>query len=428
MASTMFIMTEPVTEAGKPQSMARFWVVFAGQAFSLFGSRLVQFTLVWWLTQESGSASVLALASIMALLPQVIVGPFAGSLVDRWSRRILLIVSDGMIALAIVFLALLYSWGIVEIWHVYALMLFRALLGAFQWPAFQASTSLMVPKEQLSRVAGFNQSLQGLVSILAPPLGALLFDVLPIEYILAIDVATAFFAIGPLLFVTIPQPPRAPDAEGGWRSVLADMREGMRFVWDWKGLRFIMGMSMIINLVITPGFSLLPSVVTVHFGGGAIELAYLQSAGGIGMIAGGLLLGVWGGFKNRMTTAFSALAVGGLFIVLFGFVPGSMLLLAVAAFFLFSALNSMANGTFFAAMQAAIPPEMQGRVFTLLMSFSALMAPLGLAIAGPVADIIGAMTWFILGGATLTLMGVLGFFIPAIMNLEKDAPNAAPEE
>jgi DHA3 family macrolide efflux protein-like MFS transporter len=424
----MYIMTEPATLAGKPQSMARFWVVFAGQAFSLFGSRLVQFTLVWWLTQESGSASVLALASIMALLPQVIVGPFAGSLVDRWSRRLVLIVSDGMIALAIVFLALLYAWGVVEIWHVYVLMLFRALLGAFQWPAFQASTSLMVPKEQLSRVAGFNQSLQGLVSILAPPLGALLFDVLPIQYILAIDVATALFAIGPLFFVSIPQPPRALDAEGGWRSVLDDMKEGMRFVWDWKGLRFIMGMSMIINLVISPGFVLLPIVVTDHFGGGAIELAYLQSAGGIGMIAGGLLLGVWGGFKSRVVTAFSALAVGGIFIVLFGFVPGSMLLLAVAAFFLFSALNSMANGTFFAAMQAAIPPEMQGRVFTLLMSFSAAMAPLGLAIAGPVADIIGAMTWFVIGGATLTLMGVLGFFIPAIMNLEKDAPNAAPEE
>ena len=421
-------MTEPVTEDGMPRSMARFWVVFGGQAFSLFGSRLVQFTLVWWLTQESGSASVLALASIMALLPQVLVGPFAGSLVDRWSRRVVLIVSDGMIALAIVFLALLYSWGVVEIWHVYVLMLFRSLLGAFQWPAFQASTSMMVPKEQLSRVAGFNQSLQGLVSILAPPLGALLFEVLPIEYILAIDVTTALFAISPLLVIAVPQPPRAPDAEGGWRSVLEDMREGMRFVWDWKGLRFIMGMSMVINLVINPGFSLLPLVVADHFGGGAIELAYLQSAGGIGMILGGILLGVWGGFKNRVVTAFSALIVGGLFIVLFGFVPGSMLLLAVAAFFMFSTTNSMANGTFFAAMQASIPPEMQGRVFTLLMSLSAAMAPVGLAIAGPVADLIGARTWFVIGGATLTLMGVLGFFIPAIMNLERDAPNAAPEE
>ena len=102
-----------------------------------------------------------------------------------------------------------------EIWHVYALMLFRALLGAFQWPAFQASTSMMVPKEQLSRVAGFNQSLQGLVAILAPPLGALLFEILPIQYILAIDVATALFAISPLLVIAVPQPPRPPEAQGG---------------------------------------------------------------------------------------------------------------------------------------------------------------------------------------------------------------------
>ena len=206
------------------------------------------------------------------------------------------------------------------------------------------------------------------------------------------------------------------------------MREGMRFVWDWKGLRIIMGMSMVINLVITPGFILLPIVVTAHFGGGAIELASLQSAGGVGMIAGGILLGIWGGFKNRVVTAFSALIAGGICIILFGFVPGSMLLLAVASFFLFSTTNSMASGTFFAAMQGSIPPEMQGRVFTLLMSLSGAMAPIGLAIAGPVADIIGARTWFVIGGVALSLMGGLGFFIPAIMNLERDAPKATPEE
>jgi DHA3 family macrolide efflux protein-like MFS transporter len=169
-------------------------------------------------------------------------------------------------------------------------------------------------------------------------------------------------------------------------------------------------------------------VVTDHFGGGAIELASLQSAGGVGMIVGGLVLGVWGGFKNRVVTAFSALIVGGIFILLFGFVPGSMFLLAITAFFLFSTTNSMANGTFFAAMQASIPPEMQGRVFTLLMSFSAAMAPLGLAIAGPVADLIGVRTWFVIGGVSLSLMGVSGFFIPAIMNLERDAPNVVSEE
>jgi DHA3 family macrolide efflux protein-like MFS transporter len=336
-----------------------------------------------------------------------------------------LIISDGAIAVAIIILAFLYSWNLIKIWHIYVLMFVRAFLGAFQWPAFQASISMMVPKKQLSRVAGFNQSLQGLVSILAPPLGALLFEILPIEHILAIDVATAFFAISPLFFISVPQPERIVDIKAGWGSVLADMKEGIRFVWNWRGLRIIMGMSMIINLVINPGFSLLPLVITNHFHGGAIELAYLQSAGGIGMIAGGVLLGVWGGFSNRVVTAFSSLIVGGVFIIVFGLVPGTMLLLAIVSFFIFSTTNSMANGTFFAVMQAIIPHEIQGRVFTLLMSLSGAMAPLGLAIAGPVADIIGAQTWFIIGGGCLTLMGISGFFIPSIINMEKDAPNFA---
>lgn len=129
--------------------MARFFTIFRGQAFSLFGSRLVQFSIVWWLTEESGSASVLAFASIMALLPQVLIAPFAGALVDRWNRRVVMIVADGLIALAIVALAFLYAQGVVEFWHIYALMLVRSAGGAFHWPAMQASTTLMVPKKNL---------------------------------------------------------------------------------------------------------------------------------------------------------------------------------------------------------------------------------------------------------------------------------------
>jgi DHA3 family macrolide efflux protein-like MFS transporter len=415
-------MAIPQVDAESERSMMKFWVVFTGQAFSLFGSRLVQFTLVWWLTKTSGSASVLAFASIMALLPQVLLGPFAGSLVDRWNRRVVLIVSDGAIAVAIFVLSLLYTMGSVEIWYIYGLMFIRALLGAFQWPAFQASTSLMVPKEQLSRVAGFNQSLQGLVNIIAPPLGALLFDVLPIQFILAIDIATAIFAIGPLFFISVPQPLRATDDAMGLRSVLIDMREGMRFIWDWKGLRLIMGMSMVINLLATPGFSLLPILVTNHFGGGATELALLQSAGGLGMIGGGLLLGVWGGFKKRIVTAFYGIIFAGFSLVVLGLTPGSMFLLAIASLFAFMMTNAISNGTFFSIMQSTIPPGMQGRVFTLLMSLSAGMTPVGLAIAGPVADILGERIWFVAGGFIFLLMGVVGYFTPAIINLEESAP------
>jgi Na+/melibiose symporter-like transporter len=163
------IMGVETNDGQQSKLMARFLVIFAGQAFSLFGSRLVQFSLVWWLTATSGSASTLAFASIMALLPQVLLGPFAGTLVDRWNRRRVMIVADGLLALVIVALGLLYAWGGVQIWHVFIAMFLRSLLGAFHWPAMQTATTMMVPEEHLSRVAGLNQSLQGLSNIVAPP-------------------------------------------------------------------------------------------------------------------------------------------------------------------------------------------------------------------------------------------------------------------
>jgi len=383
---------------------------------------LVQFALVWWLTMASGSASVLAFASIMAVLPQVLLGPFAGTLVDRWNRRTILMISDGLIALAIVVLALLFAQGAVQIWHIYVLMAIRSLGGAFQWPAMQASTTLMVPEKHLSRISGINQSLQGLANIVAPPLGALLLELMPIQNILAIDVSTAILAIGPLFFMSIPQPHRE-EAEGR-PSVLADLREGFRFVWGWKGLMAIVGMALVINLLTSPAFSLLPLLVTHHFNGGAIELAWLQSANGVGMILGGILLGVWGGFKSRIKTAMFALGITGACLLVFGFTPGSAFFLAVGLIFVFGAMNSIANASFFALLQSTVPADIQGRVFTLMMSLTMSMTPVGLALAGPVADLMGIRIWYVVAGAVMTLMSIGAFFIPTIMRIEEENPNS----
>lgn len=396
-----------------------FMVIFAGQAFSLFGSRLVQFALVWWITETTGLASTLAFASIVAMLPQVLLGPFAGALVDRWNRKTVMMVSDSFIALVVVALAFLYGTGTIQLWHVFIAMFIRSLGGAFQWPAMQATITMMVDRESLSRVAGMNQSLQGLAAIVAPPLGAFLMQVIPIQTILLIDVATAVLAVGSLFFIKVPQPSRELTEVLGLKTILSDMREGAVFVWRWKGLRIIMGMSMLINFLMNPAFSLLPLVVTNHFDGGAIELGWLQSANGVGMIAGGLLLGAWGGFRKRIVTAMTSLVISGVFIEAFSFMPPEMFLVAVGCVFMFAVFNAMANGTFFSSIQAAIPPEMQGRVFTILMSLSGGMTPIGLAFAGPVSDSLGLLIWFRIGGFVLALMGAAAFFIPAVMNLEE---------
>lgn len=400
------------------RSMVSFSIIFIGQAFSLFGSRLVQFALVWWLTRTSGSASVLAFASIMALVPQVFIGPFAGILIDRWNRRITMIVADTFIALLIIILAFLFATGKIHIWHLYVVMFLRSIGGAFHWPAMQATTTLMVPKEHLSRFAGLNQSLQGLANIVAPPLGALLLEILPIHNIMVIDVGTAILAIIPLFIFFIPQPHRMEAEVKGWRSVLIDLREGLLYVWNWVGLRLIMAMAMIINLLINPAFAILPILVIKHFHGGALELAWLQTANGIGMILGGLTLGIWGGFKKRIVTAMMAIILAGIFVIVVGLTPSTLFLLAGGGLFGFSFMNSIANGIFFASMQAIVPPEIQGRVFTLLISLSTGMTPLGLAIAGPVADSLGERVWFMIGGLSFIIMGISSFFIPAIMNIE----------
>jgi DHA3 family macrolide efflux protein-like MFS transporter len=416
-------MSEQAEESIQVKSMTRFAIVFIGQAFSLFGSRLVQFALVWWLTMESGSASVLAFASIMAILPQVLLGPFAGTLVDRWNRRTILMVSDGVIALAVVVLALLFAQGSVQVWHIYVLMAVRSLGGAFQWPAMQASTSLMVPEEHLSRISGLNQSLQGLANIVAPPLGALLLELIPIQNILVIDVSTAILAIGPLFFISIPQPRREVSAESR-PSVLVDLKEGFRFVWGWKGLMMIVGMALVINLLTSPAFSLLPILVTNHYNGGAIELAWFQSANGVGMITGGILLGVWGGFKSRIRTAMSAMIIMGGGLLIFSFLPGDAFLLGVGLLFVFGTMNSIANASFFALLQATVPADIQGRVFTMMMSLIMSMTPVGLALAGPVADLLGLRIWYTMAGVVMMIMSVGALFVPTIRRLEEESPNS----
>src|SRR4030043_1989980 len=228
----------------KPKSWApRFFTIWTGQAFSLFGSQLVSFAVIWWLTQTTGSATVLATASLVGLLPQVILGPFTGTLVDRWSRRLTMIVADSLIALATILLAVLFAIGHVQIWQVYALLFIRSVCGGFHWPAMQASTTLMVPKEHLARIQGLNQMLQGGMSIASAPIGALLLVLLPMQGILAIDVFTAMLAIIPLFFFQVPQPARSdllPEANGK-STFKQDFMAGLSYVWGWPGLFLIGG-------------------------------------------------------------------------------------------------------------------------------------------------------------------------------------------
>ncbi len=398
-----------------------FFIVWSGQVFSLLGSGLVQFALVWWLTQTTGSAVVLATSTLAAILPGVFLGPFAGALVDRWNRRLVMIVADSAIAVLTIFLALLYWRGVIQPWHVFVILFLRALGGVFHYNAMSASTSLMVPEKHLARVAGLNQTLQGVMNIATPPLGALLLGLLQMYYVLAIDVVTAAIAVTALLFVAIPQPQRKEPAEAvSPRLLLRDVREGLRYVMAWPGMVAILLMAMVINFLFVPASTLMPLLITNHFHGGAWHLGTIESFWGIGAVVGGLVLSVWGGFRRKVFTSMAGLIGMGAGALLTGLAPGTSFTLAVAGYALAGVMNPITNGPLMAFLQSRVAPEMQGRVFSLVQSGCGAMMPLGTLVAAPVANWLGIPAWFIAAGVVTAAMGLLGFAIPVIANIERD--------
>jgi len=421
---------EIVNDASKGWA-TRFFVIWTGQAFSLVGSSLVQFALVWWMTSQTGSATVLATATLFALLPQILLGPFVGALVDRWNRRWIMILADTGIALATGLLIFLFATNRVQVWHIYVIMLLRSLGGAFHSPAMSASVTLMVPGKHLTRLAGLNQTLQGVVNLFAPPLGALLIGLLPLQGVLAIDIGTAALAIIPLFFIPIPNPPRqSVQVEGGAvkTSYWQDLRQGLLYVVKWPGLLGVILMAMLLNFLLVPGGSLTPLLVTKVFGKGVVELGWTDTLFGAGMIAGGMVLGAWGGFKRKIHTSLMGVLGISLGVILIGIAPSNQFFVLLIAMFILGFTQVFANGPLGAIFQSAVDHDMQGRVFSLVNAGATAMMPLSLMIAGPLSDWLGLRVWYWVGGVLCLAVTAVAFFTPAIIHVEDQRKTAAVEE
>ncbi len=417
-------MTKTIPEEDQvPTKWARpFFTIWTGQAISLLGSQMVQFALIWWLTKTTGSAIVLTTASLVGLLPAVILGPFVGALVDRWNRRKILLISDSGIALITLGLAYIFYIGWAKVWMIYLVVFLRAIGGGFHGPAMTASTSLMVPDKHLTRVQGINQTLNAGLNIISAPLGALFLEILDVKGVLLIDAGTALFAIIPLFFIAIPQPVNhlLSQKENLVASVWEDFLAGLKYVMGWPGLRFILIMALSINMIISPAFSLLPLVVKEHFGGGALELGWFNSAFGVGAVIGGVTLSIWGGFKNKkMFTTLLGLVGLSLGLMIMGSAPGSLMWLGIFGVLITGIFLPITNGPISAVLQANVEPSMQGRVFTLVQSLATAMIPLGLIIAGPLSEFLNIQIWYIVGGIVSLVFGVSGRFSKTLLNLEE---------
>lgn len=403
-----------------------FFPIWIGQALSSIGSAIAQFALVWWLTDLTGSAAVLATATTVAMLPQILLGPLAGTLVDRWNRRLVMIVADGFIALLSIWLAWLFWQHSLQIWHVYVIMLGRALGGIFHHPAMHASTTMMVPKAHLSRVQGLNQALVGAVNVIGPPLGALALALLALHQVMLIDVFTAMIAILPLFFVRIAEPERKP-TDVGARAVVNDMVAGLRYVRGFPGMLAVIAVALGLNFLGAPTWTLLPLYVRNVFGGDAAGLSMVQSAFGIGLISGGLALTAWGGLRSRINTGFGAFALMGLAVLGIGAAPATALWSVALGWFVFAFFNAIGNGTFMALLQGAVAPEMQGRVVSVVQSAANLAIPLGLALATPVVERFGLRSWYLASGVITALACLWALSSRAVRRLDDVVIPGEPE-
>lgn len=394
-----------------------FWILWGGQSLSLFGSQAVQFALIWWLTAESGSAAILSIGTLLGLLPPIVLGPFIGALVDRWSRKAVMLAADGLVAVSSLALAWLFFTGQAAIPHVLGLLFVRALGAAFHGPAMTASTTLMVPEKHFTKIQGINQSLQGLLTIGAAPLGAILLASMPMTGVMLIDVVTALPAILPLIWIRVPRPNRSAVNVIG-NSIWNETRAGFRYLLSLPGHRVLVGMTALINALLVPAFSLLSLLVLERLGGAA-QFAWLSSSLGVGMIAGGIALGAWGGFQRRIVTALAGMIALGMAVIAVGVTPAGSFAWALVSMSCVGLIAPLINGPVYAILQATIAPDYQGRVFAVVTSLSTAVAPLGLLVAAPLAEIAGVGVWYLAGGIVCVAMGVAGFFVPALMRIEK---------
>jgi MFS transporter, DHA3 family, macrolide efflux protein len=412
------VLSSPAHKDAEAQagSLRPFFVLWGGQALSLIGSQSVQFAVVWWLNVETGSAAVLATASFFALMPQVLLGPLLGAFVDRHNRQRVMLLADGGVAAASLVLAGLFAAGMATPAAIYALLFVRSIGNGLHTPAMLATTSLMLPSDMLVRIQGANQALQGGMMIIAAPIGALLLTLLPMPGVMLVDVATAAFAIVPLLILTLPNPSREPSEASGWRALMRDLREGVRDLRRRHGHAALVAIAAAINLWLVPAFALLPLLVSAELDGGAGRLATMSSVFGLGILAGGALLGAWGGFRKRITTAIAALGGLGLAVLSVGFSTAGWP--ATAAMLAVGLMLPLVNGPIMAILQTTIEPHMQGRFFSMMTSVAMLAAPIGLMLAGPMAELLGVRSWFIGGGIVCIIMAGAMTQIRSILSIE----------
>ncbi|MEL7608792.1 MAG: MFS transporter [Bacillota bacterium] len=401
-----------------------FFTVAAGQTFSLIGSAAVQFTLIWWLTCETNSALVLSLAGLLAFVPQMLLGPFAGVWIDRMKRKNVIIASDLFMGAVAGVLALLFLLGEPSYWVVCAAIGVRALGGVFHTPALQAALPMLVPPEQLVRANGLNQFLHSGALLLGPVLGAAKYASLSLPALLLTDLAFAIIASAAVALAKIPDPERTSPKRRA--PFFSEMKEGAHVLLKDRRIVVVTLAGTAGMIFFLPLSSLYP-LITAALNGEALHAGVIEMSYALGMALFSISMSAVGRFRSKFRAIHIALFLLGATSFVCGILPAR--LTYFWAFALMCALMGGGSSLFYipfnAYLQKNVPPEAQGRAFSLVNSLTALAMPVGLLIAGPGAQARGVLFWFAVCGAVK--MGISVLSALAVRALGRKTPNAGNE-
>lgn len=426
--------------------MAGFAIVWLGQMISVFASAMSQFALTIWIFQETQSATALAMMQVCFSAPFLLATPLAGVMVDRHNRKLMMMVSDLGAGLATVLVLLLRALGLLEIWHVYVAAVIYGLGMAFQWPAYSAAITTMVPKAQYGRANGMMALVESGPGVLAPLLAGALLPVIKLTGILLFDVATFSIALGALALVHVPQPPRSSAGVQGSGSLFQEAAYGFKYIFARPSL---LGLQLIFfcgNFFATMGYTLIAPMILSRSAGNSLLLGSAQSAGAIGGVIGGVVMSAWGGFKRRVHGVLLGWIVAGISMAIAGLQGG--LPVWITGMVCMALVNALINGSNQAIWQLKVAPDVQGRVFAARRIIAQFSSPVSPLIAGTLADFVmepqlraagglaTAFGWLVGSGPGAgmgllimfcglcgTLAGSAGYFIPAIVNAETILPD-----
>ncbi|RXZ82319.1 MFS transporter [Paenibacillaceae bacterium] len=380
-----------------------FAIIFSGQIFSILTTSMVQFSIIWHLTETTGSATVLMLAGLAGFLPQALLGPFIGVWLDRWNRKITMITADSAIAFFSLVLGVYFYFGEPSLGFVYVILMIRSAASAFHAPAFQAAIPLIAPEDQLTRVAGWQQMVFSFSSVIGPALGIAVYSATSLGAVLLLDVAGALIANTMLMFVTINQPKREKQQSP---SFMSEFKLGWTAFIKVKPIVILAVTTAIFGIVFMPLATLFPFMTLSHFGRGGYSASLVEAVFGIGMIIGGVLLSILASKWKDITYITISLLLIGVTSAASGVLNKEGFMLFVVLSFFMGAAAPFFNGPYMAMIQRAFEPEMLGRVMSIVTSVMMLSSPIGLALAGPIVERFGVQVWFFWSGVVIILTGI----------------------